>query len=314
MLSYVLFFRRNGNGGMKSLEAISLLIFMVIFLTADVTYAQSSAEESYNKGVEYAVQGKFPKAKEEFEKALMVDPLCEPANFYLKVIKDINDKKIKRESAVHFFKGVSNTTKGQYDQAISDYTRAIEINPKFAEAYNERGVVYDDKDQFDLAISDYTKAIEINPKFAVAYNNRGGVYDGIGQYDQAISDYTKAIEINPKLAEVYNNRAFAYYTKNQYNQAIRDYIKAIEISPKFALAYNNLGLAYYEKGQYDQAMRKYTKAIEINPKFALAYNNRGFLYFVKLGNKSKGCADFKKACELGECGNYNLAKQKGYCY
>jgi tetratricopeptide (TPR) repeat protein len=313
MLSYVLFFRQNGNGGMKSLEAISLLIFMVIFLTVDVTYSQSSAVESYNKGVEYAVQGKFQKAKEEFEKALKDDPFCDPANFYLNVIKDINDKKKKRESAVHFFKGVSNTTKGQYDQAISDYTRAIEINPKFAEAYNERGVVYDDKDQFDLAISDYTKAIEINPKFAVAYNNRGGVYDDKNQYDQAINDYTKAIEINPNLSEVYNNRAFAYYTKGQYKLAISDYTRAIEINPKFALAYNNRGLAHYAESQYDSAIRDYTRAIEINPKLALAYNNRGFLYFVKLGNKVMGCADLKMSCELGECGNYNFAKQKGYC-
>jgi tetratricopeptide (TPR) repeat protein len=313
MLGYVLFQSGNGDSCMKALRGISLSIFMVLFLTVGVTYAQNPAEESCNKGVEYAVQGKFLKAKEEFEKALQVDLFYEPAKFYLKAIEDVIEQKIKRETAIYLFKGISCTTKGQYDQAISDYTKAIEINPKYAEAYNERGVVYDDKDQYALAIRDYTKAIEINPKFAIAYNNRGGVYDDKGHYDQAISDYTKAIEINPKLAGVYNNRAFAYYTKGQYDQAISDYTKAIEINPKFAFAYNNRGLAYYAKGQYSQAISDYTKAIEINPKFALAYNNRGFLYFIKLGNKVKGCADFKKACELGECGNYNLAKQKSYC-
>ena len=67
-------------------------------------------------------------------------------------------------------------TKSQYDKAISDYTKAIEINPRFAEAYYNRGLAYGKKGQYDKAISDYTKAIEINPRFAEAYNNRGDAY------------------------------------------------------------------------------------------------------------------------------------------
>jgi tetratricopeptide (TPR) repeat protein len=61
------------------------------------------------------------------------------------------------------------------------------------------------------------------------------------------------------------------------------------------------------------AINEFNNAIKLNPNYAEAYDNRGFTYFVKLGNKVKGCADLKKACELGECRNYNLAKQKGYC-
>jgi Tfp pilus assembly protein PilF len=55
--------------------------------------------------VEYAVQGKFQKAKEEFEKALKDDPFCDPANFYLNVIKDINDKKKKKGIRSSFLQG-----------------------------------------------------------------------------------------------------------------------------------------------------------------------------------------------------------------
>jgi hypothetical protein len=58
---------------MKTFTVISLSILMVLFLTVLVIYAQSPSEESYNKAVEYAVQGKFPMAKEEFEKALSVN-------------------------------------------------------------------------------------------------------------------------------------------------------------------------------------------------------------------------------------------------
>ncbi len=141
----------------------------------------------------------------------------------------------------------------------------------------------------------------------------GDAYVNKGQYDRAIEAFNRAIEINPRHADAYNNRGLAYVNKGQYDHAISDFNKAIEINPKNAAAYNNRGYAYVNKGQYDRAISDYTKAIEINPKNVAAYYNRGHVYLVKLGNKVKGCADWKKACKLGECGNYNFAKQKGDC-
>ena len=218
---------------------------MVLFFSSVVTYAQNLAEESYVKGIEYATQGKFKEAKEEFEKALKIDQFYVPAKESLKVIKDVIEQKVKREAAIYFFKGISFEKKGQYDQAIKDYTKAIEVNPRFAGAYSNRGRAYDKEGQFDQAIKDFTKAIEVNPRFAGAYYNRG--------------------------------------------------------------------LAYKHKDQYDQAIIDYTKAIKVNPRFAGAYSNRGVVYFLKLGDKNRGCTDFKQACELGNCKNYNITKRNGDC-
>ncbi len=75
-----------------------------------------------------------------------------------------------------------------------------------AGAYNKRGVAYARKGQYDQAISDFNKALEINPRYATAYYNRGVAYARKGQYDQAISDFTKALEINPRYATAYYNR------------------------------------------------------------------------------------------------------------
>jgi tetratricopeptide (TPR) repeat protein len=95
-----------------------------------------------------------------------------------------------------------------------------------AEFYYNRGVSYLVKGQHDLAISDLTKALEINPNLAEAYDNRGNAYYLKDQLDQAISDYTKAIKIDPGHAEAYFNRGVAYYFKKEYHKSWEDIRKA----------------------------------------------------------------------------------------
>jgi tetratricopeptide (TPR) repeat protein len=92
--------------------------------------------------------------------------------------------------------------KGQYDKAISDFNKAIDLNPKFAEAYNNRGLTYAKKGQYDKAISDFTKTIEINPSYTLAYQNRGIIYMiKLGDKNKACSDFKRACELG--LCKVY---------------------------------------------------------------------------------------------------------------
>jgi len=55
--------------------------------------------------------------------------------------------------------------------------------------------------QYNQAITDYSKAIELDPKFAKAYYNRSYAYDSINQQDRAVEDFNKAIELDPRLAD-----------------------------------------------------------------------------------------------------------------
>ena len=63
--------------------------------------------------------------------------------------------------------------KGDFDKAIADYTQAIRLDPKDAEAHFGRGCSYSKKGDHDKAIADFTDAIRLNPKHADAYHNRG---------------------------------------------------------------------------------------------------------------------------------------------
>ena len=91
------------------------------------------------------------------------------------------------------------TPDSQPDFALADYNKTIEINPYFANAYNNRGLLYHAKNEPDRAIADYSKAIEINPKYANAYFSRGLSYRAKGDNDRSKTDINKAIELDPRL-------------------------------------------------------------------------------------------------------------------
>jgi tetratricopeptide (TPR) repeat protein len=142
----------------------------------------------------------------------------------------------KKQMIGAFLNNVGNaySRKGLLDQAISDYNKALEINPMDAEAYNNRGNAYSRKDLLDQAISDCNKALEINPRYAAAYYNRGVAYRKKGLYDQAIADYTKVLEINVRSASAYINRAMVYYLKGNYDKSWDDVTKAQELGHQIA--------------------------------------------------------------------------------
>ncbi|TRT74222.1 MAG: tetratricopeptide repeat protein, partial [Microcystis flos-aquae Ma_QC_C_20070823_S18] len=82
----------------------------------------------------------------------------------------------------------------------------------------------------DLALSDYNQAININPRFAEAYYNRGNLYYyQQGKPDLALSDYNQAIEINPQLALAYFGRGLLYYSRQETEKAIGDFRQAAEL-------------------------------------------------------------------------------------
>ena len=94
---------------------------------------------------------------------------------------------------------------GEYDSAVGDYNRAIELNPKDALAYLNRGRAYYNKTSYDLAIVDFTKAIEINPKSLPAYLNRGEAFEKKDDLQKALGDYQKAVELDANNESAKNN-------------------------------------------------------------------------------------------------------------
>jgi tetratricopeptide (TPR) repeat protein len=94
------------------------------------------------------------------------------------------------------------------DLSIKGCTIIIDAGRKSAPfAFNNRGVAYKAKGDYERAIADFSKAIEIDPNYVTAYTNRALTYKDKGEYQLAIADFSKAIELDPKNACTFTERS-----------------------------------------------------------------------------------------------------------
>jgi tetratricopeptide (TPR) repeat protein len=213
----------------------------------------------------------------------------------------------------------------------------IEFRPESAEDYNRRGEAKLARNDFDGALADFKKALELNPDLAAAQANRdlaekarhdrdhggaelwhkyGTIKKAEGDLDAALRGFDMAIGQNPEFAEAYNNRGSVRKARGDLAGAMADFNRAIELKPGFAAAYNNRGLEKKANSDLAGAMADYDKAIELKPSLAAAYQNRGDLKHIK-GDLDGALADFSKAIELkpdgasahGKRGRVKMAKK-----
>jgi tetratricopeptide (TPR) repeat protein len=84
------------------------------------------------------------------------------------------------------------------EKAIDDYTKCIELNPDFFEAYNNRGLKYLDVNEYEKAISDFNQTLIINPNYPKSYVNLGLAHFNLNQFDKAELVFNRAVELDPK--------------------------------------------------------------------------------------------------------------------
>ena len=113
--------------------------------------------------------------------------------------------------------------KNQLDEAIAEFRKAIELDPKLANAHTNLGTTLHAKNQLDEAIAEYKKAIELDPKFAMAHNNLATALQAKNQLDEAIAEYRQVIDLQPDLAEANCNLAGILQSKGQLSASLDFY-------------------------------------------------------------------------------------------
>ena len=188
--------------------------------------------------------------------------------------------------------GITSAQLTRFSIAHDAFDKAILLNPKFADAYNNKAVVLKEIGEFEEALILCEKAIELNSSFADAYNVKGAILLIQNKFVESVIAFNKAIEINPKFYKAYSNLANALRAQGELEKSIYAYKKALIINPNYAEAHCNMGNTLKDQGKRDEAIEAFNKALAIKPDYADAYCNMGRLHLLN--------EEFIKAFELME--------------
>lgn len=134
---------------------------------------------------------------------------------------------------------------GNWDEAESLFSEAIELDPAYALAYKYRGMARWNQNETSGALADCNKYLELRPKDAEAYRMRGRIKGKMGEHAEAIEDFSKAIEHgenDDNLSISYYLRGYAQTAQKKFKNAIRDFDQAIKLNPDYEYAFYMRGM------------------------------------------------------------------------
>jgi tetratricopeptide (TPR) repeat protein len=201
-------------------------------------------------------------------------------------------------AADFYLRGYSKFDSGQYDAAIADLTKAIELGySKVGDAYYFRAGAYYFKKNLKAAADDITKAIDLDTRPKTSYWLRGEIRYAAEDLDGAIADFTKSLEHTPNDFNVYDKRSLARWRKGDLAGAAADTTKAIELDPKNPFLYVRRGAIYDNMKREDLAQADFHYVTMMKPKIAsihiavgrwrLARKDRNTIYSCSLATESE---------------------------
>lgn len=157
----------------------------------------------------------------------------------------------------------------RHDDAIRDYSTALEQSPQDLELLLGRAMSYKAQNHFQRAIEDLTTLLSIDKESVIGYSHRGYCYRKLEQLETAIVDYSEAIRLVPNNIRALNHRGYLYARLGQFQEAIDDYTAAIALDGNNGYAYHNRGIAYDKIGLIDQAIADFGRAFELEAKMTV---------------------------------------------
>jgi protein O-mannosyl-transferase len=171
------------------------------------------------------------------------------------------------------------TQKGNSDEAIQCFKRALQIRSDDYEAHNNLGLELDRKGLIKDALGHIHEALRIKPGYAAAHNNLGIILQKRGDLDEAISNYQKALVSRPSLPDARFNLGMAYLQKGLPAMALPQFEWVIRNNPGDAEAECKLGLALQQQGKPQESLYHFRKALEIKPGYIEATGDLGIALF-----------------------------------
>ena len=161
---------------------------------------------------------------------------------------------------------------------ISRLEKNIKKNYRDIKSLNDLGIVHLKLGQYDEAIIQFKKALEIDPLYTVGPVFFGNIYTDAENYQDKIKEFQAVIKTNHEYARAHNYLGLAYLQQKNYLTAKYFLLESIKINPKYAKAHNNLGVLYEQLGETVKAIESYKMAHKVDPNDPDSLFNLGLAY------------------------------------
>ena len=197
-------------------------------------------------------------------------------------------------------------------QAIENFIRAIELNPKCNLNYISISQSFSAIGENEKGISYLEKGIKIVGNDPLIFYNLGIIYQNNQNWDQAEVNFHKAIKLKPFFPDALNNLGNVYYKKMDYERSAYYIKRSIKQNNNSSMAFHNLANTQRSMGMYKEAIIFYKNALEINPEQIESINALGLTYYDVFENKS-GIECFKSILEIDKK-NYSAKRNLAIGY
>jgi tetratricopeptide (TPR) repeat protein len=230
-----------------------------------------------------------------------------------------NGLMVQPQDANYFYNvGIGHYEIGNWDRAISNLTKSLQLDPTNWPAYGFRGCSFVARGDWDKAIEDFSRQIQADPTNALAYVNRGNAYRAKGNFNQAITDLNSGLKIDPMNFDALGSRASIYNSKNDFDVAVQDLNKCLEVNSNDATILEMRGFAYSKMRRYNEATDDLRNAIGINSQYPIPYNDLAWLLATcstdSIRNGNEAVEKALKACALTNFKKWEYLDTLGAAY
>lgn len=189
---------------------------------------------------------------------------------------------------------------------------AREKDPVLAsDEHNARGIELADRGWIDEAMKEFRKAIELDPKAAHAHDNLAGCHVEKKQFREALREYLTAIELEPEAPQAHYNLGL-FLSSHGMEFTVSQFKESIELEPDFSDAHLNLGMCLADQGKFDEAKKSIQTAIDLDPKDGFARHELASL-LMDQGDFRQAINQLKEVVRL-EPENFDAHLDLGVCY
>ncbi len=171
--------------------------------------------------------------------------------------------KVGNSKELYYYLAVMQASNKEYDKALENLKKALEVDSTFGKAYYETGVIYYEQGDNEKAMKYLKKATTLDPENADAWFSLGIVALKISKFREAEAAFRKYTELKPDDPQGWFYLGAVLYEAGKYQEALAALDKSDQLNPGDPDVYNYKGLVYKKMGQTQKALEMFKKASEL---------------------------------------------------